>query len=140
MTEYISTSFYDKEKTKDGDFSKKGNIEVEYCKTIRNNGEKLNFLINEEKHSVDFIYISQGDLKNQVEDREKKSKLATSISNLAKLKKSKFSEELNEKILVEYIHEVQIALDLLGKILMYVVRMRSLKISRFGGKRVVVCH
>jgi predicted ATPase len=113
LTEYISTSFYDKEKTKDGDFSKKGNIEVEYCKTIRNNGEKLNFLINEEKHSVDFIYISQGDLKNQVEDREKKSKLATSISNLAKLKKSKFSEELNEKILggVDELHKLKEFLD-----------------------------
>jgi hypothetical protein len=109
LTEYISSSFYDKEKTKDGEFSKKGNLIVEYCKTIRNADEKLSFTINNEKHSVDFIYISQGDLKNQVEDREKKSKLATSISNLAKLKKSKFSTELNDKILqqIEELHKLK---------------------------------
>lgn len=108
LTEYISSSFYDKVKTKAGDFSKKGNLVVEYCKTIRNQAEKLSFLVNEEKHSVDFIYISQGDLKNQVEDREKKSKLANSISKLAKLEKSKFTIELNDKILqnVEELHKL----------------------------------
>ena len=109
LTEYISSSFYDKEKTKVGEFSKSGNLIVEYCKTIRNSDEKLSFTINNEKHSVDFIYISQGDLKNQVEDREKKSKLATSISNLAKLKKSKFSTELNDGILqqIEELHKLK---------------------------------
>jgi hypothetical protein len=114
LTEYISTSFYNKKKTKDGDFSKKGNIVVDYCKTIRNQEEKLSFTINEEIHSVDFIYISQGDLKNQVEDREKKSKLANSISNLAKLKKSKFDSELNDKILqqIEELHKLK---DFLSK-------------------------
>lgn len=114
LTEYISTSFYDKKKTKDGDFSKKGNIVVDYCKTIRNQEEKLSFAINEEVHSVDFIYISQGDLKNQVEDREKKSKLANSISNLAKLKKSKFNSELNDKIL-QQIEELHKLTDFLSK-------------------------
>ncbi|SNR60744.1 hypothetical protein SAMN06265371_106215 [Lutibacter agarilyticus] len=109
LTEYIATSFFDKETNKEGVFSKNGNIEVDYCKTIRNQSESLTFPINEDKHSVDFIYINQGNLKNQVEDREKKSKLANSISNLAKLKKSIFNEELNQKVLdnIDELHKLK---------------------------------
>tara|TARA_R110002033_G_scaffold111930_1_gene157322 strand:+ start:2693 stop:5347 length:2655 start_codon:yes stop_codon:yes gene_type:complete len=96
LTEYISSSFYGKENTKEGEFHKSGNIEIEYSKTILKNDEKINFQLNDEKHSVDFIYISQGDLKNKVEGRDKKSKLASSISKLAKLDKPPFNSELNK--------------------------------------------
>ena len=95
LTEYISTSFYGKETVKEGVFNKKGNIVVEYSKSVVTDTEKILFPLSNEKHSIDFIYINQGNLKNEVEDREKKSKLANSISKFAKLNKPVFSEELN---------------------------------------------
>ena len=71
LMKYISTSFAIKTIETDKDFLKSGNIEVKYSKTIKNEEEFLPFpIINNTKHSLDFIYISQGELKNIVDIKE----------------------------------------------------------------------
>lgn len=99
LSEYISSSFYGKNVSKVGEFNKTEKIEVEYSKTILNDDEKILFPLGEDEHSVDFIYISQGDLKSKVENQSKKSLLADSISKLAKLEKPDFDNDLNNLIL-----------------------------------------
>jgi ABC-type cobalamin/Fe3+-siderophores transport system ATPase subunit len=113
LTEYLSTSFYGKETNKEGIFRKSGNIDITYCKTIKNKEELLTFQLDDKKHAIDFIYINQGNLKNIVEDKQKKSKLANSIFNLAKINKISFNETLNKEALVEIknFHKLSDVLD-----------------------------
>jgi hypothetical protein len=106
LSEYISSSFYGKTGNKIGEFNKTEKIEVEYSKTILNDDEKILFPLGENEHSVDFIYISQGDLKSKVESQDKKSLLADSISKLAKLEKPEFDNDLN-KLILSSIKELQ---------------------------------
>ncbi|GET47003.1 hypothetical protein RCZ01_23050 [Capnocytophaga felis] len=95
LMKYISTSFEIKTIEKDDDFLKNNNIEVIYSKTIKNKEEIEPFPIKKNsKHALDFIYISQGELKNIVEKQE----LAEAISEMANIRKITFDRNLNEEI------------------------------------------
>lgn len=113
LTEYVATSFHGNKTNKEGEFVKKGNIEVTYCKTILNKEEVVTFQLENEKHAIPFIYINQGNLKNIVENKEKKSKLADSICKLAKIHEISFSEELNQEVLnaINSYHNLSLFLD-----------------------------
>lgn len=95
LMKYISTSFEIKTIEKDDDFLKNNNIEVIYSKTIKNKEEVETFpIIKSPKHALDFIYISQGELKNIIENK----KLAEAISEMANIRKITFDQNLNEEI------------------------------------------
>ena len=96
LMKYISTSFAIKTIETNEDFLKSGNVEVIYSKTIKNEEELLPFpIINNTKHSLDFIYISQGELKNIV---EKKEQLAEGISKMADIKEIAFDQNLDKEV------------------------------------------
>ncbi|MGV4460450.1 TrlF family AAA-like ATPase [Ornithobacterium rhinotracheale] len=114
LMDYISTSFYNKKSSKSGNFVKNGNIEVIYSKTIKNKEEVEIFPIKKDSnHALDFIYINQGELKNIVEDKQQKSKLADEISKMANINEVVFDEDLdrdvNEKL--DELHKVIEFLD-----------------------------
>ncbi|MDY3548937.1 AAA family ATPase [Riemerella anatipestifer] len=114
LMDYISTSFYNKKSSKSGNYVKDGNIEVIYSKTIKNKKEVEKFPIGKDSnHALDFIYINQGELKNIVEDKQQKSKLADEISKMANIQEVVFDEDLdrdvNEKL--DELHEVIEFLD-----------------------------
>lgn len=111
LMKYISTSFAIKTIETDKDFLKSGNIEVKYSKTIKNEEEFLPFpIINNTKHSLDFIYISQGELKNIV---EKKEKLAEGISKMADIKEIAFDQNLDKEVSdkLEELHNIVVFLE-----------------------------
>lgn len=111
LMKYISTSFAIKTIETDKDFLKSGNIEVKYSKTIKNEKEFLPFpIINNTKHSLDFIYISQGELKNIV---EKKEKLAEGISKMADIKEIAFDQNLDKEVSdkLEELHNIVVFLE-----------------------------
>lgn len=95
LMKYISTSFAIETIETNEDFFKSGNIEVIHSKTIKNEKESLSFPIaNNEKYPLDFIYISQGELKNIIEKRQ----LAEGISKMANIKEIVFDQNLNKEI------------------------------------------
>ena len=95
LMKYISTSFAIKTIETNEDFIKSENIEVIYSKTIKNEKESLSFPIaNNEKYPLDFIYISQGELKNIIEKRQ----LAEGISKMANIKEIVFDQNLDKEI------------------------------------------
>ena len=110
LMKYISTSFAIKTIETDEDFLKSENIEVIYSKTIKNEEELLPFPINNTKHSLDFIYISQGELKNIV---EKKEKLAEGISKMADIKEFAFDQNLDKEVSdkLEELHNIVVFLE-----------------------------
>ena len=111
LMKYISTSFAIKTIETDKDFLKSGNIEVIYSKTIKNEEELLPFpIINNTKHSLDFIYISQGELKNIV---EKKKQLAEGISKMADIKEIAFDQNLDKEVSdkLEELHNIVVFLE-----------------------------
>lgn len=111
LMKYISTSFAIKTIETDKYFLKSGNIEVKYSKTIKNEEEFLPFpIINNTKHSLDFIYISQGELKNIV---EKKEKLAEGISKMADIKEIAFDQNLDKEVSdkLEELHNIVVFLE-----------------------------
>lgn len=111
LMKYISTSFAIKTIETDKDFLKSGNIEVIYSKTIKNEEELLPFpIINNTKHSLDFIYISQGELKNIV---EKKKQLAEGISKMADIKEIVFDQNLDKEVSdkLEELHNIVVFLE-----------------------------
>ena len=111
LMKYISTSFAIKTIETDKYFLKSGNIEVKYSKTIKNEEEFLPFpIINNTKHSLDFIYISQGELKNIV---EKKEQLAEGISKMADIKEIAFDKNLDKEVSdkLEELHNIVVFLE-----------------------------
>lgn len=108
LTDYIATSFLGHKPTKVDKYSKPGFLNVEYSKTNHNLAESLNFPINDLKHSVEFIYINQGKLKEEVQSKEKQKNLAESIRKLAKLNAPKFDEnlEVSSNTKINRIHEL----------------------------------
>ena len=111
LMKYISTSFAIKTIETDKDFLKSGNIEVIYSKTIKKEEELLPFpIINNTKHSLDFIYISQGELKNIV---EKKKQLAEGISKMADIKEIAFDQNLDKEVSdkLEELHNIVVFLE-----------------------------
>lgn len=95
LMKYISTSFAIETIETNEDFFKSGNIEVIHSKTIKNEKESLSFPIaNNEKYPLDFIYISQGELKNIIEKRQ----LAEGISKMANIKEIVFDQNLDKEI------------------------------------------
>jgi predicted ATPase len=95
LTDYLSSSFAGQKKSKHDLYQKNGAISVEYQKTNQDLTESVQFVLDDTEHSVDFLYISQGKLKNLVEQRDRKTSIADSIQKLAKLDKPQFSESLN---------------------------------------------
>jgi ABC-type dipeptide/oligopeptide/nickel transport system ATPase component len=108
LTDYLSSSFVGKGVFRNQVFNKNGSIVVEYQKTNKSGEESVFFSLENEKHSVDFIYINQGQLKNIVDPKEKEQSLANSIRKLAKIKDVTFNTELNIGVLsvINEIHEL----------------------------------
>lgn len=108
LTDYIASSFVGQSNSKDGDFRKDGNICVEYFKTNQGNNEKIEFKLGKKANAIEFIYINQGQLKNQVEQKDKKSSLANSIRKFAKLDEPIFDQNINNDILkaIKEYHEL----------------------------------
>lgn len=109
LTDYIATSFIGHNPTKEDKYQKSGIVTVEYAKTNHNLSESIDFPINDIKHSVEFIYINQGKLKEEVQSKEKQKNLADSIRRLAKLNAPKFNEDINasSKSKITRIHELK---------------------------------
>lgn len=95
LMKYISTSFAIETIETNDNFLKSGNIEVIHSKTIKNEKESLSFpIVNNTKHPLDFIYISQGELKNIIETRQ----LTEGIRKMTNIREIVFDKNLNKEI------------------------------------------
>ena len=95
LMKYISTSFAIETIETNDNFLKSGNIEVIHSKTIKNEKESLSFpIVNNTKHPLDFIYISQGELKNIIETRQ----LTEGIRKMTNIREIVFDQNLNKEI------------------------------------------
>lgn len=99
LVEYLASSFVDNEQSKDGVFKKNGEVKLSYNKTNSDSEEIISFDIIEEKHPLEFIYISQGMLKTYAGESEEKNKLAESMKKLARLSKVSFDDHLDHEII-----------------------------------------
>ncbi|MEP2447696.1 MAG: TrlF family AAA-like ATPase, partial [Balneola sp.] len=98
LTDYIASSFIDQKHSKEGTFNKSGEVQLSYYKSNQSDEDVIDFSLTEDKKAVDFIYISQGSLKNLVEKKDNQFQLANSIRKLAKLKEPEFDSELDNKV------------------------------------------
>ncbi len=96
LTDYIASSFKDYKTSKEGNYRKNGNIDIRYQKTNHNLVEYVDLTLGDEQHSIDFIYINQGKLKNIAEKREEQESISKSIQKLAKLNVPENNKELSE--------------------------------------------
>lgn len=110
LMKYIATSFDIQTIENEDDFLKNGNIEVIHSKTIKDEEQIISFpIIKNQKHALDFIYISQGELKNIVE----KEQLADGISEMANIREFEFDKELDKDVSenLEELHNIIDYLD-----------------------------
>ena len=101
LVEYLASSFVDNEQSKDGVFNKNGEVKLSYNKTNSDSEEIISFDIIEEKHPLEFIYISQGMLKTYAGESEEKNKLAESMKKLARLNEVSFDDHLDHEIITK---------------------------------------
>lgn len=110
LMKYIATSFDIQTIENEDDFLKNGNIEVIHSKTIKDEEQIISFpIIKNQKYALDFIYISQGELKNIVE----KEQLADGISEMANIREFEFDKELDKDVSenLEELHNIIDYLD-----------------------------
>lgn len=101
LVEYLASSFVGNEQSKKGIFNKSGQVKLLYNKTNLSEDDCISFEINDEKHPLDVIYISQGMLKSLVGEKEEKNKLSNSIRKLARLEEVSFDGVLDAEIITK---------------------------------------